>query len=106
MSDGQDDIQAKLAGIRAALDVELVGDNISDIAEFTVEKFEFRTESTLPAETREAAISEIKDLLWERVEQLKERRKQVLADMFNAAEAKLGEVIERDRRASTKRPAS
>ena len=104
MSDGQDDIQEKLAGIRVALDMELVGDNISDIAEFTVEKFEFRTASTLSAETREAAIVEIKSLLWQRVEQLKERRRQILADMFNAAEAKLGEVIERDKRAGTKRP--
>jgi hypothetical protein len=104
MSDGQDDIQEKLTGIRVALDMELVGDNISDIAAFTVEKFEFRTESTLSAETREAAIGEIKNLLWRRVEQLKERRRQILADMFNAAEAKLAEVIERDKRSSTKRP--
>ena len=60
--------------------------------------------NTLSAETREAAIREIKDLLWRRVEQLKERRREILADLFNAAEAKLGEVIERDKRASTEAP--
>ena len=84
--------------------MELVGDNISDIAEFTIEKFEFRTDSTLAPEIREAAIAEINDLLWRRVEQLEARRKQVLADMFNAAEAKLGEVIERNKQGSIKRP--
>ena len=104
MSDGQDERQEKLAGIQDALDMELVGDNISDIAAFTVEKFEFRTGSTLSAEIREAAVAEIKELLWRRVEQLKARCRQILADMFNAAEAKLGEVIERDKRGSAKRP--
>ena len=104
MSDSQDELRQRIARIQTALDTELVGDNISDIAEFTVEKFEFRTDSTLSAEVREQAVAEIKDILWRRVERLKERRQEVLADMFNAAEAKLGEVIERDRRGRTSGP--
>lgn len=104
MSDDQDEMQKRLARIRAALDIELVGDNILDIAEFTVEKFEFRTDRTLPAELREQAVTEITDILWRRVERLKERRQEVLADMFNAAEAKLGEVVERSKRGRTGGP--
>ena len=104
MSDSQNELQQRIARIQTALDIELVGDNISDIAEFTVEKFEFRTDSTLPAETREQAVTEIKDILWRRVERLKERRQEVLADMFNAAEARLGEVVERSRRGRTSGP--
>lgn len=104
MSDSQDKVQDRIAGIEVALDVELVGDNISDIAEFTVEKHEFRTDSTLSAEIREAAIAEISDVLWRRVEQLKQRRQEILADIFNAAEAALGGVVERDKRARNKPP--
>ncbi len=104
MSDSQNELQQRIARIQTALDIELVGDNISDIAEFTVEKFEFRTDSTLPAETREQAVTEIKDILWRRVERLKERRQEVLADMFNAAEARLGEVVERSKRGRTSGP--
>lgn len=104
MSDSQNELQQRIARIQTALDIELVGDNISDIAEFTVEKFEFRTDCTLSAEVREQAVTEIKDILWRRVERLKERRQEVLADMFNAAEAKLGEVIERGKRGRTSGP--
>ena len=104
MSDSQNELQQRIARIQTAMDIELVGDNISDIAEFTVEKFEFRTDSTLPAETREQAVTEIKDILWRRVERLKERRQEVLADMFNAAEARLGEVVERSKRGRTSGP--
>ncbi len=98
MSDSQDELRQRIERIQTALDVELVGDNITDIAEFTVEKYEFRTDGTLPAEVREQAVTEIKDILWRRVERLKERRREVLADMFNAAEAKLGEVLDRNKR--------
>lgn len=104
MSDRQDELQQRIEKIQSSLDVELVGDNVSDIAEFTVEKFEFRTDSALSAEVREQAVTEIKDILWRRVERLKERRQEVLADMFNAAEAKLGEVIERSKRGRTSGP--
>ena len=47
MSKSQSELEKRLARIRDAVDMELVGDNISDIAEFTLEKFEFRTGSTL-----------------------------------------------------------
>lgn len=104
MSDRQEELRQRIEKIQSALDIELVGDNVSDIAEFTVEKFEFRTDSALPAEVREQAVTEIKDILWRRVERQKERRQEVLADMFNAAEAKLGEVIERSRRGRTSGP--
>ena len=101
MSKSQSELEKRLAAIRSAVDVDLVGDNVSDIAEFTLEKFEFRTGGALPAKVREEAVAEIKDLLWQRVERLQQRRQEILADMFNAAEARLGQVIDRHKRAGT-----
>ena len=101
MSKSQSELEKRLAAIRDAVDMDLVGDNVADIAEFTLEKFEYRTGSTLPPEMRKEAVAEIKDMLWERVERLHQRRLEILADMFNAAEAKLGQVIDRNKRTAT-----
>ena len=94
MTDHHKDTEEKIGRIRSSVDLNVVGDNILDIAEFTVEKYEFRNNVTLSAETREQAVTRIKDVLWERVQRLKGRRQQILADMFNAAEVTLNEVIE------------
>ena len=101
MSKSQSELERRLTAIRDAVDVKLVGDNVADIAEFTLEKFEYRMGSALPAEVRKEAVAEIKDLLWQRVERLQQRRQEILADMFNAAEAKLGQVIDRNKRTAT-----
>ena len=101
MSMSQSELEKRLAAIRDAVDVKLVGDNVSDIAEFTLEKFEFRTGGTLSAKVRQEALAEIKDLLWQRVERLQQRQQEILADMINAAEAKLGQVVDRNKRASS-----
>lgn len=98
MSKSQSELEKRLAAIRDAVDMDLVGDNVSDIAEFTLEKFEYRTGSTLSPKIRREAVAEIKDLLWQRVERLQQRRQEILADMFNAAEARLGQVIDRNKR--------
>ena len=39
------------------MDLDVVGENVLYIAEFTVEKYEFGNETTLPAETRERAVT-------------------------------------------------
>lgn len=85
--------QEKMGSVRSAIDLTIVGDNISDIAAFTIEKYEFKNDTTLSSETREAGNAKIKTVLWERVEELKKRRMQVLAQMFTLAETTLEEVI-------------
>ena len=50
--------------------MEIVGDNISDIAEFTIDKYEFRNDNTLSSEVREEAVAAIEKVLWKRVTEL------------------------------------
>ena len=85
--------EEKLGSVKSAVDLAIVGDNISDIAAFTVEKYEFKNDTTLSSEVRQAGEAEIKDVLWKRVEELKKRRMQILAEMFTLAERTLDEVI-------------
>ena len=85
--------QEKMGSVRSAIDLAIVGDNISDIAAFTLEKYEFKNDTTLSSETREEGNAKIKDVLWKRVEELKKRRMQILAEMFTLAETTLDEVI-------------
>ena len=91
MSDGGKD--ERLVTVKNAIDFSIVGDNILDIADFTVEKYEFRNDSTLAPEMREEAIERIKDVLWQKVEALKLRRQRILEDMFNTAQATLEDVV-------------
>ena len=87
--------EQKIGSIRTAVDFTIVGDNIDDIAHFTVEKYEFKHDCTLSAEIHEAGIARIKDALWQRVEELKRRRMQVLAEMFSLAETTFEEVVKK-----------
>ncbi|MYC28381.1 MAG: hypothetical protein F4X63_10380 [Nitrospira sp. SB0662_bin_26] len=83
----------KIGSIKSAVDLAIVGDNISDIAEFTLEKYEFKNDTTLSSEVREEGVAKVKEELWKRVEQLKKRRMQILAEMFTLAEKTLEGVI-------------
>ena len=85
----------KIGSVKNAVDLAIVGDNISDIAAFTLEKHEFKNDTTLSAELREAGDAKIKEVLWKRVEELKKRRMQILAEMFTLAETTLQEVIDK-----------
>lgn len=91
MSDPSND--EKMAQVRSSVDFNVVGDNILDIADFTVEKYEFRTDTTLSPEQRSEAVETIKDALWKKVEELRMRRKQILEMMFNLADETLEEVV-------------
>ena len=42
----------KIGSMRSAVDMDIIGDNISDIAEFTIEKYEFKNDNTLSSEVR------------------------------------------------------
>lgn len=83
----------KLVTIKNSVDFSIVGDNILDIAEFTVEKYEFKNDTTLAPEVREEAVSRIKDVLWQKVEVMKLRRQKILEDMFNAAQSTLDDIV-------------
>ncbi len=90
---GNGDVAEKILTVRYAVDFNIVGDNISDIAEFTVEKYEFKNDVTLSPELREKALKEITDVLWQQVEQLKQQHRRVLARMFDSAETTLVEAV-------------
>jgi hypothetical protein len=87
--------EEKLVTIRNSIDFGIVGDNILDIADFTVEKFEYRNDTTLAPEVREEAVARIKDVLWQKVEAIKLRRQKILEDMFNSAQATLEGVVDK-----------
>lgn len=82
--------------IKRSVDVDfnIVGENILDIADFAVEKYEFRSDTTLAPEVRKAATEAIRAALWARVEELKLKRKQILAGMFELADETAKRVVE------------
>ena len=82
--------------LRGTIDFDVVGDNLKDIAGFTIEKYEYINECTLSEEMREQALVRINDALWQRVEQLKRQRLLVLQEMFVAASRALDEAVESD----------
>ena len=88
------EVGEKILSVRYAVDFNIVGDNISDIAEFTLEKYEFKNDTTLSPELREKAMKQITDVLWRQVEQLKRQHRRVLAQMFDAAETALEEAVD------------
>ena len=79
--------------MKSAVNFDIVGENIRDIANFTIEKFEYKNDRTLSLQTREAAIAEITNSLWRFVERLRKRRQKILEEMFSSAEAALDEVL-------------
>ena len=89
--------EEKIGEMRSAVDFAIVGDNISDIAAFTIEKYEFKNDMTLTAELREEGDAKIKKILWKRVEELKRRRVRILAEMFTLAETTLEDVINKEK---------
>jgi anti-anti-sigma factor len=80
--------------LRGEIDFDVVGDNLKDIAGFTIEKYEYINECTLSEEMREEALVRINDALWQRVEQLKRQRMLILKEMFISASRALDEVVE------------
>ena len=79
--------------LRSSVDFDVVGENIQHIANFTVEKYEYRNDRTLSLKAREAVVAGITHSLWQHIERLKTRRKQLLREMFKSAEAVLEEVV-------------
>ncbi len=78
--------------LRDPLDMAVIGDNITDVANYAIEKYEF-VNPRLAENVRSEAVSAISGLLWTEVERAIELRKQTRARLFQAAEAKLEEVV-------------
>ena len=87
--------EEKIGSMQSEVDMQIIGDNISDIAEFTIDKYEFRNDNTLSSDVREKAAARIEEALWERVNELNLLRKQYLAGLFSLADEKLSEVVDK-----------
>ncbi len=91
MSDANQDFRVE--SVKSATNYDIVSDNMLDIAEFTVEKFEFEKNMTLSKDERQKAIAQIREALWRKVEELNERRKGILENMFILAKNKIGGIV-------------
>lgn len=79
--------------MKSAVNFDIVGENIRDIANFTIEKYEYKNDRTLSLQAREAAIAQITNSLWRFVERLRKRRQKILEEMFSSADEALDKVI-------------
>jgi anti-anti-sigma factor len=79
--------------LRSEIDFDIVGDNLKDIAGFTLEKHEFINDCTLSQETRQEALTRINEALWQCVEQSKRERLVLLQRMFAAAADALEKTV-------------
>ena len=87
------DDQEILDSVKESVDFSIVTDNILGIADFVIEKYEFKNDCTLTEGQRKEATAKIKEALWAQVEELKLGRKSILQEMFNSAENALTSVM-------------
>ena len=80
--------------LKKAVDLQVVGENILDVADFAIEKYEFEQDTTLSEEVREAAIEQIRDDLWDLVKDFRARRKKWLQMMFDTADKAVQGVVD------------
>lgn len=83
-----------LEAVRESVDFSIVADNIVGIADYVIEKHEYRSGQTLSPEMRSAVVEKIKEVLWHQAEGLKLKRMQILQEIFHDAEKALEEVVE------------
>lgn len=79
--------------MRNAVDFAVVGDNILDIADFAIEKYEFTSGTTLSEEVREEAVERVRDALWEMVTAFRNRRKEWRKKLFDAADQVVRDAV-------------
>lgn len=82
-----------LEAVRESVDFSIVAGNIVGIADYVIEKHEFRSGQTLSPEMRSAVVEKIKEVLWHQAEGLKLKRMQILQEIFHDAEKALDEVV-------------
>ncbi len=79
--------------LKNEIDFDIFGDNLRDVAGFTLEKYEYVNDCTLPRETREKALESINEALWQCVEESKHERLVILKRMFLAASTALDDLV-------------
>ena len=79
--------------MRRSVDLTIVGENILDIADYAIEKYEFSNETRLTDAQREAAVEQVRDELWEMVKNFRSRRKQWLQRMFESADNAVSSAV-------------
>lgn len=87
-------IEEEMATISSVVDVDIVGSDLQEIIDFTIEKYEFGHNVTLSAEMRETGAAKIKDALWQRIELMKQERQQGLKRLFHVADKTLIELFD------------
>ena len=80
--------------MRNAVDYAVVGDNILDIADFAIEKYEFTSGKTLSDEAKEEAVEQVRDALWEMVKAFRNRRKEWRKKLFDSADQVVKDYVE------------
>lgn len=88
------DRQERTITIKSAVDLNIVGENILDIADFAIEKHEFQNDTRLSDEDRKEAVKRIRDALWEKVNDFRAKRQQWLQQMFDTADAVVEELVD------------
>lgn len=86
--------EEKTITIRSAVDLNIVGENILDIAAFAIEKYEFQHDTDLSPEGRDEAARRIRDALWEKVKEMRAKRQQWLQQMFETADRTVQEFVD------------
>ncbi|MDE2772117.1 MAG: hypothetical protein OXI46_00195 [Gemmatimonadota bacterium] len=86
--------------LKNAVDLQIVGENILDVADFAIEKYEFENDTTLSDELREAAVERAREDLWDLLKEFRARRKQWrrrnewLRMMFQTADRAVREAVD------------
>ena len=80
--------------LKKAVDMQIVGENILDVADFAIEKYEFENDATLSDELREEAIERVREDLWDLVKEFRARRKEWLQTMFQTADKAVKKVVD------------
>ena len=80
--------------LKKAVDMQIVGENILDVADFAIEKYEFENDATLSDEVREEAIERVREDLWDLVKEFRARRKEWLQTMFQTADKAVKKVVD------------
>lgn len=75
--------------LKTMIDLGLVGENIMDIADFAMEKYEFTSGVTLSDSDREKALEQVREELWEMVKQARKWQQAWAKKLF----AKADEVV-------------
>ena len=89
----EQDNEDMLEAVKESVDFSIVADNIVGIADYVIEKHEYKSGQTLSPEMRSAVVEKIKEVLWHQAEGLKLKRMQILQEIFDDAEKALDEVV-------------